>query len=66
MKFNLFFVLLSIFATIALTHPSAGSECKKPCCKERDDCLKPENSDCSVGVGVYCNVKKPCGGGCGT
>src|SRR5581483_6208030 len=100
MKFNLFFVLLSIFAIIALTHPSAGSGCKKPCCKKLGDCVHPhkvgiycemkipcktrpgcgtcrpvvpcvrpcclENSDCGVGVGVYCNVKKPCGAGCGT
>lgn len=60
MKFNLFFVLLSIFAIIALTHPSAGSRCKKPCCTTKSDCGGP--------VGVECEMRIPCGThpGCGT
>ena len=58
MKFNLFFVLLSIFAIIALTHPSAGSGCTKPCCSEP--------SDCGLAVGEYCETRIPCGAGCGT
>jgi hypothetical protein len=64
MKFSLFFVLLSIFAIIALTHPSAGSGCKctKPCCKKNEDCILPPR------VGVYCETRIPCGSqpDCGT
>ena len=97
MKFNLFFVLLSIFAIVALTHPSAAV---RKCCKKVDDCVKPprigvycelripcetqpdcgtcrpfalceypcclENSDCGGPIGVFCNVTRPCGIGCGT
>ena len=71
MKFNLYFVLLTIFAIIALTHPSAGSGCKnckscknpkKPCCKKTSDCIKRPK------VGVYCEKRIPCKGHpkCGT
>lgn len=51
MKFNLFFVLLSIFAIIVLTHPSAGSSCHFPCCRDSDDC---------VSAYPNCNPDVPC------
>jgi hypothetical protein len=42
MKFNLFFVLLFTFATIALTHPTAENELMKrqTCCDSDSDCGK--------------------------
>ncbi|POG62901.1 hypothetical protein GLOIN_2v1691464 [Rhizophagus irregularis DAOM 181602=DAOM 197198] len=55
MKFNLFFVLLATFITIALIHPSAGSECKFPCCKNDADC----------GSGRFCSIRTFCSPGCG-
>ena len=50
---------MSIFAIIALTHPSAGSGCTKPCCSEKNDCGVDS-------VDVYCETRIPCGAGCGT